>query len=190
MPHTQIEFFVVGIALCLLGWLICVAGTKIVAVVLGSIIGFVTALFIAFLAGLSPKSHIVFLILFCVPVWMLIALYLMDRIQKLLFFLAGVSIGGMCAHLLKPMAINLGLLSEAQIIEVIFFHLFFAAIGGALAVKFSGYVICFITSSVGMFFITRSLQITSFHILIPIALISSFVFQCSTLRLLKKKKSD
>ncbi|MCD6386031.1 hypothetical protein J7M23_09685 [Candidatus Sumerlaeota bacterium] len=190
MDQVHIGYLAVGIILCLLGWVIYLAGLKIVAVVLGSIIGGVTAIFFAFLLGITQKSYIGILLFICVPIGMVVGLYLTDRVHKLLFFLAGACVGGVCAYLLKPLAVQGGFLSETRVVEVIFFHLIFAGLGGGLAILFSGYVICFITSSVGIFFIAGSLQINSFHILIPIAWISSFVFQCSTLTFLKKQKSN
>ena len=187
MDSRQILFFAVGIALCLFGWLFYLAGVRIVAVILGGFFGIVAAVFISFIFAFN---RIGLLFIICVPLGMVFFFYLSQKLHKILFFIAGASIGSLLAYILRDRALLQGFIPPNDRVALFGFHLIFVLAGGILAVVFSGYLLCIVTSLMGIFFISLSFEFPGLHPLMLLAWLCATIFQIATLKMIRGQDKD
>ncbi len=190
MQSIQIVYLFLGILLCLGGWAAYFAGLKILGVILGGTTLAVIGFFIVLMLGITSDSLPTLIILSSAVIGGLIGIYLSTKLHKLLFFLFGAAVGAVGAYLLRPLAIQREFLPENNQIVSILFHLFFVIIGGIVAIFISSYLICFATASIGTICIAIGLRLPSVHPLLIVIWVAAFLFQSSTLTLVKKKSEE
>lgn len=170
-----------GIASCLFGWIIYLAGLKITAMAMGATIGMVVTVLISFMLNLSNPFYA---LIVCLPAGILLGLYLSNKLHRLLFFLTGSSFGSLLASWILTWHIS----AEPALWEKITIYLITIVLGGFLAVYFSTYIISFVTVTLGTILINLAVKQSFFHPALLVIWGSAFLFQILTLSLLKKDK--
>ncbi len=185
----DIAYLAGGIALCLFGWILYLAGLKIVAGFLGGCFGGILGFFLIFLFGFpaTPLRDVFFL--FCVVIGILIGLFLFKKLHSILFFLVGASIGALIAYFLRPLAVQHQSIPRDDPAMVVVFHAMFVILFGIVSVFFSGYLLCLITPVIGIVFIALAWEITQFNTVMSLVWLSAFLFQLFTFKLYRRRKA-
>ena len=188
LPETYL--ILAGITLCLAGWLLYLAGLKIVAGIFGGVVGSITAFFLVFLFNINHPSfrNLLFLLMFVGGI--VAGVYLSRKLHKFLFFLVGASVGALLAYISAPYAIEHQFLPPDSQVAAIFFHLIWVILGGFIAVAISGYLLCIVTPLLGILLLASGLHISEPKPAMIIIWLSSVLFQYASLRLLKPPKEE
>lgn len=179
-----------GITLCLGGWLLYLAGLKIVAGILGSVVGSISGFFLVFLLNINHPLFRNLSFLFMFVGGIVAGIYLSTKLHKLLFFLVGAAVGALLAYIIRPFAIEYQLIPPDSQFASIFFHLFWVILSGFIAVAISGYLLCIVTPLLGILLLASGLNVSEAKPVMIIIWLSSAFFQYASLRLLKPAKNE